>query len=102
MEFLDIQKLVELLLTIIGAAGGVVGIVELLKRFTGLADEYAQAAAWVITAVMALLAAVVSGEINPGLFADPVDALVLIVNILLGVTVASRGIYTVYKRRKAY
>jgi uncharacterized membrane protein required for colicin V production len=98
MEWLDVTKLAELLLTVIAAAGGVVGIVGLLKKYFGFADQYAQIASWIISAIMALLAAMVSGEITPELFTNPIDALVAIVMILLGVAKTSAGIYTLQKR----
>ncbi len=101
MEWLDVTKLAELLLTVIAAAGGVVGVVGLLKKWFGFADQYAQIASWIISAIMALLAALVSGEITPELFTNPVDALIVIVMILLGVAKASAGIYTIQKRIKA-
>lgn len=97
MNWFDIQKLAELLLTIAAAAGGVVGIVGLLKRWFGYTDKAAQVASWIVTAVMALLAAVVSGEITPELFASPVDAVVVVVMILLGVARFSAGIYKLQK-----
>ena len=101
MEWMDVTKLAELLLTVAAAAGGVVGIVGLLKKWLGFADQYAQIASWIISAVMALLAALVSGEITPELFANPVDAVIVIVMILLGVAKASAGIYTIQKRATA-
>jgi hypothetical protein len=97
MEWLDIQKLAELLLTIAAAAGGVVGIVGLLKKWFGIDDKVAQVVSWVVTAVMALLAAVVSGEITPELFVNPIDAVVVVVMILLGVARFSAGIYKLQK-----
>jgi hypothetical protein len=97
MEWLDLQKVAGLLITLAVAAGGVVGIVGLLKKWFGIDDKAAQAASWVVTAIMALLAAVVSGEITPELFADPVDAVIAIVMILLGVARFSAGIYKLQK-----
>ena len=71
MDWLDVQKLAQLLLTVTAAAGGVVGLVGLLKRWFGFNEQSAQVVSWVVSAIMALLAAVVSGEIPPELFAIP-------------------------------
>ena len=101
MDWLDIQKLAKLVLTVVVASGGVVGLVGLLKRWFSFADQSAQIVSWVVSAIMALLAAVVSGEITPELFANPVDAVIVIVMILLGVAKASSGIYTIQKRATA-
>lgn len=97
MEWSDVIKLVELLLTVIVAAGGTVGIVNLVKRFTGVEDNVARVVSWVVTAVTALLAAVAAGQITPELFVNPVDAIVVIVTILLGVAKGSEGLYRLTK-----
>jgi cytochrome b len=100
MDWLDVQKLAQLALVAIAAGGGVVGIVGLIKRWFSIEDKHAQIASWVVSVIMALLAAVVSGEINPELFVNPVDAIVAIAMIILSVAKVSAGFYTFQKRVK--
>lgn len=98
MEWLEWQKLAGLGITLLTAAGGVVGIVGLLKKwFPIIDDKVARGVSWAVTALMAFLSAVVSNEITPELFANPVDAVIVVVMILLGVARFSAGIYTIQK-----
>jgi len=92
----DLVTIVETLLIIAAAAGGTVGVVGLLKQLLKLDENGARIASWVVTGLMGVMAAAVSGQITPELFVNWATAVKVIVMIWITAT-SSSGVYQFQK-----
>lgn len=94
MNWDQVLQLLGILMTLIVAAGGAVGITNALKQWLGVEGVAAQIVAFVVQGLVAVLGALLAGQITPDM--DWLTILGIVITIILG----ANKIYAVQRRER--